>query len=105
LKIIQYFLFILGINESPKRHPISGLDEVSLIRFLWGILVSLDLQERPTVSPEQRQIWNPLLIGRVVLQDNTSWKHSLEVLDEIGLVITLELRSSHNTSFFLGDLT
>jgi len=54
----------------------------------------LYLQCGPPVLIEEREIEHPLNIGGIVLENNASWKHALQLLDELSLILVLSHRSS-----------
>jgi hypothetical protein len=85
LKIIQNLRFILRVNEICERHVVHDLDVVNLVRLDSCGWISLDLQDRPAVSPEDQDVRDTLKVVGVVPEDDTAREHPPEFLDKVGL--------------------
>ena len=61
-----------------------------LVRAVLGLGGGLHLEGGPSVSMENEEIRNTLLVVRVVLQNHTARKPVLDLLDELGLKVSFE---------------
>jgi len=81
LKIIDYILFGLGGYEGRERHVVQFFYPILLVGLFGRVNESLDFKHCPFVSPQNKEIWDALLILSVVLQNDAAWKYKFEFLD------------------------
>lgn len=56
----------------------------------------LAFKSRPSIIPQNEQIWNTLNISRVQFHHQTAAKHIFDFFNQLGLKVTLKLAARHN---------
>src|SRR5690242_12013842 len=90
LKRTEDFLFVGRVDESAERIHRCPIDIVRLVRSDGRRSARLDLQHRPPVTVQNREIRYSLAVARIILQDHTTREHVVELGDEFLLKLRLK---------------
>jgi hypothetical protein len=88
LKCIEYFLFVLWIDEGREAHVAELLDVVVLVRTVTCIRGLLHLKHGPSIVVENEEVENALSLIRVLLHDEATREQSADLLLQVCLVVS-----------------